>query len=153
MANALKLSTRRILPADWANVKHFTPADFRRPDLMGYEFVMLLDQLRLRVGFPIVITSDARTREHNIAVGGAADSAHVIDEADPTDCCEAVDIGKRPRAEDPNWNYSRWAIVATAIAMGFVRIGIYPNGSLHIDKTEYRRAYPRIWIQVDNVAT
>lgn len=146
-------SSRRMRAGDWLTLRHFTPRDFQRPDLMGYEFVKWLDDLRERVGFPIVVTSDARSKAHNIAVGGAADSAHVIDENDPTQSCNAIDIGKRPRPDDPNWNFSRWALVQTAMLMGCLRIGIYPNGSLHIDRTEHERAAPRLWIQVDNVAT
>jgi hypothetical protein len=145
-------STRRMQAADWANVRYFRPQDFKRPDLMGYEFVLWLDLLRTRCGFAINISSDARTLEHNKEVGGALNSAHVIDESDPKESCNAVDIRKEPRTDDPNWNYSRWKIVQTAMVMGCMRIGIYPNGSLHIDRTEHERAAPRLWIQVDNPA-
>jgi hypothetical protein len=86
-----------------------------------------------------VPTSDWRSDDYNDQVGGASDSAH---EEVP---CNAIDIGERPRPDDPSWNYSRWRIVTAAINLGCKRIGMYANGSLHLDRTEGRRPSPRIW--------
>ena len=125
--------------ADWADVKHFAPGEFKSPTKMGYEFMRWLDAVREGAGVPMVVTSSYRTKAHNAAIGGATNSAH-------TDIpCNAVDIGERPRPDDPNWNYSRWQIVSTAIALGCHRIGIYADGSLHLDMSHDRRPAPRLW--------
>lgn len=124
---------------DWAGIVHFRPGEFRHPDKMGVEFMRWLDELRRVANVPITVTSSYRTRAHNARVGGAADSAH---------CdvpCNAVDIGERPRASDPNWNYTRWQIVQAAMALGCQRIGLYANGSIHLDLTHDERPAPRLW--------
>jgi uncharacterized protein YcbK (DUF882 family) len=132
-------STRCMRPEDWKNIVHFRPSEFAHPDRMGYEFMIWLDGLRATSGVPMTITSSSRTPEHNRAVGGASNSAH-------TDVpCNAIDIGERPSANDPNWNYTRWRIVEAAIKLGCKRIGTYSNGSLHIDRTEDRRPAERMW--------
>lgn len=141
----MNFSTRAITPGDWRNMNHFTERDFLNPAFMGFEFVRWLDLLRTVCGFPFRITSSYRTPEHNKAVGGAPDSAH---------CdipCNAVDIGETPRPEDPNWNHSRYLIVNHALAMECSRIGLYADGSIHLDKTQYQRPSERIWRIVGNV--
>lgn len=106
---------------------------------MGFEFMVWLDKLRAQAGVPMHITSSYRSPSYNAVVGGATDSAH-------TDVpCNAIDIGEKPRPEDPNWNYTRWMIVSTAILMGCKRIGTYSNGSLHLDMTHHKRPAPRMW--------
>lgn len=132
-------SSRTMRPEDWAEIRHFSPDEFRAPDKMGYEFVRWLDALRERAGVPMHITSSYRSPAYNKQVRGATDSAH---------CdvpCDAVDLGERKRPDDPSWNYTRWQIVTTAIAMGCQRIGTYANGSLHLDLTHHRRPAPRMW--------
>lgn len=135
----MSFSTRAMTIADWARVKHFKPEEFAAPHRMGAEFMFWLDQVREAAGVPMVITSSYRTPEHNAAVGGAKDSAH---------CdvpCNAVDIGERPRPDDPEWNLSRYHIVQTALALGCKRLGSYADGSLHLDRTEDTRPAPRMW--------
>lgn len=139
-------STRAMVDADWLTVKHFQPSEFARPDLMGWEFIKWLDAVRDAAKVPILVTSSYRTPAHNKAVGGAADSAH---------CdipCQAVDIGMRPRVDDPNWNRSRFEIIECAMQLGCVRVGTYADGSIHLDRTEDRRPWPRMWRIVDNPA-
>lgn len=140
-------STRTMTAADWATIKHFTPQEFAAPDKMGLEFMFWLDRLRVAAGVPMVITSSYRSPDHNAAVGGATDSAH-IDVP-----CNAVDIGERPRRDDPNWNFSRYSIVSNAILLGCKRIGTYADGSLHLDMTHDRRPSPRMWRVVGSIPT
>lgn len=141
-----KFSTRTMLPSDWTRIQNFDPTEFKFPNKMGYEFMLWLDELRAKVGLPMIITSSYRSPEYNRSVGGAKDSAH-------TDVpCNSVDIGKRPRPDDPNWNLTRARIIFTAAEMGCERIGIYANGSLHLDRCEKHRPAPRIWTVVDNPA-
>lgn len=146
MSHPNRFSTRVMLPSDWPRIRHFKPSEFTRPEMLGFEFMLWLDELRARVGLPIVITSSYRSPEYNRSVGGAKDSAH-------TDVpCNSVDIGRRPRPDDPNWNYTRARIILTAAEMGCERFGIYANGSLHLDRCEKHRPAPRIWTVVDNPA-
>jgi hypothetical protein len=138
-------STRCMTDADWSEVKHFGPDEFRHPEKMGYEFVLWLDRVRELSGVPMTITSSYRDPEYNRSVGGAKDSAH-------TDVpCNAVDIGERPRLSDPNWNHSRYRIVRSAFALGCERVGSYANGSLHLDMTHGRRPGERMWRVVGKV--
>lgn len=132
-------------PEDWQNIVHFTPSEFAHPDKMGYEFMIWLDGVRATAGVPMTITSSYRSPEHNAKVGGASNSAH-------TDVpCNAVDIGERPRSDDPNWNYTRFRILDAAMKMGCTRIGTYSNGSLHLDRTESVRPAERMWRVVGSV--
>lgn len=138
-------STRCIVPRDWDSIKHFTPMEFHNPDKMGYEFILWLDALREAVNAPMILTSDYRSEEYNRLVGGAKDSAH-------TDIpCNVVDIGERPTELDPNWNNTRWRIINTAIQFGCDRIGLYANGSMHLDLTSDYRPKERIWRVVGNI--
>lgn len=146
MPHPKKFSSRVMLPSDWPNIQNFNPTEFKFPNKMGYEFMLWLDELRTKAGVPITITSSYRSPEHNRSVGGAKDSAH-------TDVpCNSVDIGRRPRPDDPNWNYTRARIILTAAELGCQRIGIYKDGSLHLDRCETHRPAPRIWTVVDNPA-
>lgn len=142
-------SSRTMRKEDWKEIKNFTAAEFvmgpeRIPcaDKMGYEFMLWLDDFREQADVPMTITSSSRTRIYNKMVGGASDSAHVDVP------CNSVDIGMRPRKDDPNWNFTRWELMTTAARMGCKRIGMYSNGSLHFDRTEDQRAAPRIWVVV-----
>lgn len=138
----MSFSSRTMKVADWAKIKHFTPREFKNPEKMGYEFMLWLDEVREEAGVPMDITSSYRSPAYNASVGGADDSAH-------TDVpCDSIDVGMRPRPSDPNWNYSRFQIVSTAIKKGCKRIGTYANGSLHLDKTEHKRPAPRMWLVV-----
>ena len=74
------------------------------------------------------ITSGYRDPSHNSSVGGAQGSRHIRG--------EAVDISTRGWTDD-----QRRRFVAQAIASGARGIGIYPNGSIHLDTRET----PAIW--------
>jgi len=142
----MAFSSRTLSPAEWAALTHFSADEFQHPEKMGYEFMLWLDGVREQAGVPMHVSSSYRSRAYNLAVGGAADSAHV-DEP-----CEAVDIAKSPTAEDPNWNHARFCILRAALLGGCTRFGFYPNGSLHIDRTESVRPAERLWNAVDNPA-
>jgi uncharacterized protein YcbK (DUF882 family) len=142
----MSFSTRTMLPADWAALQHFSADEFNVPEAMGVEFMQWLDEVRDRAGVAMTPTSDYRSPARNAAVGGSQNSAH-------SDWpCNSIDIGRRPHKGDPNWNYSRFKIIEAALALGCTRIGLYPGGSLHLDRTETTRPSPRIWIAVDNPA-
>lgn len=141
-----RFSTRCMTIADWSSIRHFRPVEFARPDLMGYEFMLWLDNVREHAGVAFVVDSSFRTREHNAQVGGAQDSAHLDIP------CDAVDISFRTSPVDPHGHYARFMAVGTAIHFDCSRVGVYPDGSIHLDRTEMRRAAPRLWPKVDNPA-
>ena len=133
-------STRVMRPEDWVHVRYFTAKEFVKPHLMGYEFIMWLDDVRHAAGVPMLISSSVRTPEHNEAVGGATDSAH-LDVP-----CNAVDIRKNPKSK--TWNYDTFRIVHTAMLAGCVRLGVYADDSIHLDRSEHKRPSPRLWRRV-----
>lgn len=84
-----------------------------------------LDELRERWGKPIILTSAARSKAHNAAVGGHPRSLHVYDEPfHPTGGCCAVDI-KMPDSEE------KWQLIKLAMNLRFT-IGAASN-FVHID--------------------
>lgn len=130
----MSYSTRAMRDEDWASVRHFTPDEFRDPSVMGYEFMRLVDEVREQAGVSMTVTSSSRTPARNTKVGGAKQSAHM-----DLPICNAIDVL-------PSDNYGRFAILKAAMALGFTRIGIYANGSIHLDKTESTRPAPRLWV-------
>jgi hypothetical protein len=48
-------------PVQRISLEHFSPAEFDHHELMDPDFLKDLDTLRMRCGFPIDITDDART--------------------------------------------------------------------------------------------
>jgi len=75
---------------DWVaqgvTLEHFAPGEFDHPELMDGAFLKDLDTLRMRCGFPLKVTDDARTEEDleriysaEIALGKPypKDSAHL----------------------------------------------------------------------------
>jgi uncharacterized protein YcbK (DUF882 family) len=142
----MSFSTRTMRAEDWELCPHFKPEEFKAPEKMGFEFMMWLEQVRVRAGVAMNVSSSWRSKDYNKQVGGAEDSAHV-DEP-----CDAADLRKSPTPADPFWNHSRFAIVAAALTLGCVRIGFYANGSLHLDRSEDKRPGHTLWNAVDNPA-
>lgn len=136
---AKPFSSRTMRPEDWAKIRHFAPTEFRRPEVMGYEFMVWLDAVREAAGVRMLISSSSRTPERNDVVGGATDSAHL-----DLPICDAVDVRKDPKV---NWNESRMRIVTAAIRLGATRMGIYQDDSIHLDRTEHKRPAPRLWVR------
>lgn len=128
-----------MAPEDWQKLKHFRPDEFFYPEKMGYEFLVWLDGVRGSAGVPFRITSSYRPEKYNKEVGGAKNSAHTEVP------CDAVDIGKPT-------NEGRFKIIQAALDAGCTRIGLYANGSIHLDRTEDERPSPRIWTVVENPA-
>ena len=51
---------------DWPqgfSLQFFSPSEFDRPELMDPTFLQDLDRLRMRCGFPLKVTDDARNQE------------------------------------------------------------------------------------------
>ena len=142
--NKMPFSTRAMTPTDWTNIQYFHMAEFKAPFNMGAEFVQWLDHVRSQAGVAMRVTSSYRSKQYNQLVGGAEDSAH-------TDIpCNAVDVEVMPTPFDPHGNQARYAIVNAALGLGCTRIGLYSNGSIHLDRSD--RIAKVMWHVVDNPA-
>ncbi len=107
------------------NLKHFKPSEFAckcgqcdgGAERMDYDLLKMLDQAREEAGVPFKITSGYRCAEHNAAVGGVKDSAHVYG--------FAVDIAA---LSSP----ARYAVVRALLMLGARRVGI-ADTFVHVD--------------------
>ena len=94
---------------------------------MAADFMVMLEQLRQKLGRPVFITSGFRCQEHNKAVGGASGSWHLLGMAADIICISAND---------------RYEIVGAAIEIGFSGLGIDKH-FVHVDN---RKSLPKkIW--------
>lgn len=87
---------------------------------MDRAFLLQLDDLRARCGFPLVLNCAYRSKEWDISKGRSGNSYHTKG--------RAVDI----RCLD---NEKRAAIVLNALLLGFT-VGVYPRW-IHIDNRDY----------------
>ena len=65
---------------NWDKIKHFTEAELAcrccGQCTMNEQFLIALDMARRDAGLPFHVTSGYRCEKHNMAVGGATNSAH-----------------------------------------------------------------------------
>jgi zinc D-Ala-D-Ala carboxypeptidase len=102
--------------------EHFSEDEFRCKDNCGKVHVdpgliYLLEKALELLGRPIVIHSGFRCPEHNKAVGGTPQSAHLTGEAADIVCAFSAD---------------RYDLLRTFLTLGVTRIGI-GSGFIHID--------------------
>lgn len=109
----------------WAGIKHFIPAEFDSPDLIGsgernmdLGFVKKIDEIRDLIARPLLITSGFRTPAHNTKIGGKPNSAHLRG--------LAVDLSVGTDSS------LRFEIVRAAILTGFKRFEDAP-AHIHLD--------------------
>ena len=111
---------------DWTKVKYFKQEEFDSPDVKGSgeemneKLILLLDDLRDKIGQPLKITSGFSTVRYNSAIHGAINSAHMRG--------KAADISA-------NTTLLRFKIVNEALKLGIVRMEIAPL-HIHIDIDE-----------------
>jgi uncharacterized protein YcbK (DUF882 family) len=135
----MSFSKRTMRPRDWDAIKNFKSSEFKYPALMGYEFMIWLDSVATDADVTMVVSSSHRPAAYNKSVGGAKNSAHVDVP------CDAVDI-------TPKSSFARFRIVKAALEKGCKRIGLYKNGSIHLDMTHDRRPSHVLWNVVSNPA-
>lgn len=129
-------SSRTMQPADWAGLKVLKPGQFRAPEKMGLEFIQWHDEVLASTQMPFTITSSYRSPDHNAAIGGAKASAHMDVP------CNAADIVMGLGGK------GRLRLVIKALAAGCRRIGLYANGSVHLDRTEDERPADVLWTTI-----
>lgn len=94
--------------------------------------IILLEQIRQSVGRPLKIASGIRCPEHNKAVGGEDNSAHLRG--------EAADIFITGSTE-------RYDLVMAAMTKGCRRIGVYKEQSIvHVDVSTHGVPQDVLWI-------
>ena len=62
-------------------LRHFSVIEFDHPGLVNNNCAEWLDAVRHKAGVPFILTSDARTPEHNAEVGGSPNSLHMLGRA------------------------------------------------------------------------
>ena len=94
------------------------------------ELVHYLDLLRKLVGHPVIITSGYRPRAYNKKVGGARGSQHIY--------------GRAADIVIPGMRYIE--ALEAVLKLPFRGIGIYNNGTIHVDVRPLRKDEPRaLW--------
>lgn len=99
------------------------------------DFMEKIEILRVRVGFPLPVTSAARCPKHNRSVSGTGDDG-------PHTTGRAIDFGiSRQQA---------YIVMREALTMGFTGIGIQQKGGgrfIHLDDLpdSPRQPRPTVW--------
>ena len=71
------------------NLRHFTAPEFGGyADQMDTELLFWLDDIRERLGIPLIVTSSGRTPSSNVVANGYTDSLHLVRD----DRVRAVDV-------------------------------------------------------------
>jgi uncharacterized protein YcbK (DUF882 family) len=91
---------------------------------MKTRLIVLLQRLRDKVGKPLTVTSGYRCQKHNKAVGGAANSQHVLGTAADIRVPSGMSVDQ---------------LAAAADAVGFTGVGkYYKQGFVHVDVRGFR---------------
>lgn len=115
-------------------LRHFQLTEFRHHELVDNAAAVWLDDIRDLYGFPLELTSDARTAEENSAASGSSPtSLHLLGRAfdikwidDPEHLWQFVEAVYLASGERP----VELELVNSAQDR-HVHIGLYPNGGHH----------------------
>ncbi len=124
------------IPTWWSNIRRFKPEEFtckcgcgQGPEHMDVDFIRMLDDIRDRAGFPLVVTSGYRCPGHDAAVGGKGN--HTTGKAADLACKDGI---------------HRWHLLEAALSVHVPRIGIGKT-FIHLDDIgEDNRPAPVIWL-------
>lgn len=125
----------------WKDIRHFKPAEFDSPDAPGSglkrmdeAFIRRIDELRHRLGEPVIITSGYRTPAYNMKVSSTgADGPHTTGKAADILC----------------HGTKAFEVLRLAMGLGFTGIGLKQSGPhssrfIHIDMIE-SNIRPWVW--------
>lgn len=118
--------------------KYFKRTDFdcacgKCTNLIDDQLINSLDELRERVGFPLIVSSGYRCPEHNQRVSSTGPSG-------PHTTGRAVDLAVS--------HDKAWFVLSEAFRMGFTGIGVKGHGSgrfVHLDAIADEKIRPRVW--------
>lgn len=110
-------------------MKYFQDSEFLRFDLLRPEMKDMLDELRARLGAPLIVTSSYRDPVHNLGVGGASNSSHIPNDQDGL--YSGIDFTIAGGVITPR---ALFAIQKQAYEIGFRRMGLYLDMKhVHLD--------------------
>lgn len=123
-----------------AGLKYFSrlndpKIDWQKVDL---DSIVLLDHARGIAGVPFHITSNYRTPEHSLEVGGLKADAHTEIP------CTGFDILCK-RANGKWDSQAAYKIISALLQVGFTRVGA-GNGHIHADRSS-KLPSPRFWLE------
>ena len=110
--------------------------DFSDPEidigrLLAPIFVQKLQSMRSDLDKPFKVLSAARCEDHNLVVGGAKDSAHIVSQEKPSCAADICLVG---------WTSNeRYMVLRAAIRFNMWGIGIYKN-FIHVDSRKSRKS-------------
>lgn len=117
--------------------RHFKFEDFEckhcGSNLTDQQFIKSLDELRERVGFPLIVNSGYRCPDYNSQVSTTGRNG-------PHTTGRAVDLGVS--------HDKAWFVLKEAFRMGFTGIGVKGHGTsrfIHLDAIADPQARPRVW--------
>lgn len=144
MQKLLKPTIVEVDKVDWNDYPHFK-VDYEKgrfychcgkdhPSYIDLDLLKVLEQIRQKIGIPMIINSAFRCPEYNLEVGGKPLSIHQIG--------RAVDI----LAKNGRWRYP---IVKGALECGIKRLGV-AKFFVHIDNVQPNESIyhvsPALWI-------
>ena len=109
---------------DFQITEHFNLKEFQckccEQVKIGHDLVFVIEELRKKLGLPIIVVSGYRCPNYNVTIGGAKDSYHV-----------------QGRASDIYTTAELNTICKTAKELGLTGIGKYPDDNfVHIDNRD-----------------
>jgi hypothetical protein len=130
---------------DYSHLKHFSIEEFDFPSSHGYpavsasglmdmEFLTLLDQARERCGFPFIITSGYRPDEYDEQFFNISNSDHAMG------CGADILINIHDC-------FMIFHVLESLFYFGFSRIGINPNGHIHVGGKNPTKPSNVFWLE------
>jgi uncharacterized protein YcbK (DUF882 family) len=124
------------------SLRYFTLSEFDQRyapgsgNLMDEKFLLALDELRARCGFPLIVSSGYRSPAYNATISNTGEHG-------PHTTGKAADIKV--------YGDRAYALVSHASALGMTGIGISQRGErgsrfIHLDMLTKEEGFPRPWV-------